>query len=83
MTQDEFCDEFMLVDLRDKDNCLKATKDCTDVYNLAADMGGMGFIQVRVGVLRRLRVAQREWRYWDSQAGAFSVTLLSTTTDRA
>lgn len=49
MTQDEFCDEFMLVDLRDKDNCLKATKDCADVYNLAADMGGMGFIQVRGG----------------------------------
>lgn len=48
MTQEEFCDEFMLVDLRDKDNCLKATKDCADVYNLAADMGGMGFIQVRL-----------------------------------
>lgn len=47
MTQEEFCDEFMLVDLRDKNNCLKATKDCADVYNLAADMGGMGFIQVR------------------------------------
>lgn len=53
MTQEEFCDEFMLVDLRDKDNCLKATKDCADVYNLAADMGGMGFIQVRRGM--RLR----------------------------
>lgn len=53
MTQEEFCDEFMLVDLRDKDNCLKATKDCADVYNLAADMGGMGFIQVRLGM--RLR----------------------------
>ncbi|OSX69321.1 hypothetical protein BU14_1621s0001 [Porphyra umbilicalis] len=51
MTQDEFCDEFMLVDLRDKDNCLKATKDCTDVYNLAADMGGMGFIQSNHSVI--------------------------------
>lgn len=57
MTQEEFCDEFMLVDLRDKDNCLKATKDCADVYNLAADMGGMGFIQVRFGMrLRDFRV---------------------------
>lgn len=53
MTQEEFCDEFMLVDLRDKDNCLKATKDCADVYNLAADMGGMGFIQVRLGMSSR------------------------------
>eukprot|EP00168_Porphyra_purpurea_P019109 TRINITY_DN746_c0_g1_i4.p1 TRINITY_DN746_c0_g1~~TRINITY_DN746_c0_g1_i4.p1 ORF type:complete len:236 (-),score=62.58 TRINITY_DN746_c0_g1_i4:123-830(-) len=51
MTQDEFCDEFMLVDLRDKDNCLKATKDCADVYNLAADMGGMGFIQSNHSVI--------------------------------
>jgi len=82
MTQDEFCDEFMLVDLRDKDNCLKATKDCADVYNLAADMGGMGFIQVRVGVLWRLRVAVREWGYWPSRDGAFSVTLRSATAGR-
>lgn len=58
MTQEEFCDEFMLVDLRDKDNCLKATKDCADVYNLAADMGGMGFIQVRLGM--RLRDVMRD-----------------------
>jgi len=43
--QSEFCDEFLKVDLRDMENCLKASKDCSDVYNLAADMGGMGFIQ--------------------------------------
>jgi GDP-D-mannose 3',5'-epimerase len=41
----EFCDEFMLLDLRNFDNCLKATAGCVDVYHLAADMGGMGFIQ--------------------------------------
>ncbi len=32
-------------DLKDKNNCLEATKDCDYVINLAADMGGMGFIE--------------------------------------
>jgi len=43
--QEEFCDEFQLLDLRDFNNCLKATENQTEVYHLAADMGGMGFIQ--------------------------------------
>jgi len=33
------------LDLRNLDNCLIATKDIEWVFNLAADMGGMGFIQ--------------------------------------
>lgn len=37
-------DEFELLDLRRWENCLKATKDIDEVYALAADMGGMGFI---------------------------------------
>lgn len=37
-------DEFEILDLRDKDNCLKATHGIEEVYALAADMGGMGFI---------------------------------------
>jgi nucleoside-diphosphate-sugar epimerase len=41
-------DEFQLLDLREEDNCIKALtlKDGTfdEVYQLAADMGGMGFI---------------------------------------
>jgi len=41
----DFCDEFMQVDLRIPENCLKATEGCDWVFNLAADMGGMGFIQ--------------------------------------
>mmetsp|Transcript_18474 Transcript_18474/g.32057 ORF Transcript_18474/g.32057 Transcript_18474/m.32057 type:complete len:355 (-) Transcript_18474:365-1429(-) len=49
--QDEFCHEFMLVDLRDWDNCVKAVKGCEHVYNLAADMGGMGFIQSNHSVI--------------------------------
>jgi len=32
--------EFMLLDLREWDNCVAATKDVDEVYNLAADMGG-------------------------------------------
>jgi nucleoside-diphosphate-sugar epimerase len=37
-------DEFELLDLRRWENCLKATKGIDQVYALAADMGGMGFI---------------------------------------
>jgi nucleoside-diphosphate-sugar epimerase len=38
-------DEFEIVDLRRWDNCLQVTRGATEVYALAADMGGMGFIQ--------------------------------------
>lgn len=37
-------DEFQLLDLRRRDNCLEATRGIDEVYALAADMGGMGFI---------------------------------------
>lgn len=37
-------DEFELLDLRRWENCLKATRGVGEVYALAADMGGMGFI---------------------------------------
>jgi nucleoside-diphosphate-sugar epimerase len=37
-------DEFELLDLRRWDNCLQATRQIDEVYGLAADMGGMGFI---------------------------------------
>lgn len=43
--QDEFCHEFHKIDLRTLDNCLKVCQGIEDVYHLAADMGGMGFIQ--------------------------------------
>jgi len=51
MKSDEFCDEFHKVDLRLLDECLKVTKGCQHVYNLAADMGGMGFIVSNQSVL--------------------------------
>lgn len=37
-------DEFQLLDLRRRDNCLVATHGVEEVYQLAADMGGIGFI---------------------------------------
>lgn len=36
--------EFELLDLRYWDNCLEATKNIDIVYNLAADMGGIGYL---------------------------------------
>jgi len=37
-------DEFELLDLRIWENCLRATEGIAEVFALAADMGGMGFI---------------------------------------
>ena len=37
--------ENLVLDLRDKEACEKAVQGCDEVYNLAADMGGMGFIE--------------------------------------
>src|SRR2546423_8189887 len=37
-------DEFEVLDLRRWDSCLQATRGVEQVYALAADMGGMGFI---------------------------------------
>ncbi|MFL5616657.1 MAG: NAD-dependent epimerase/dehydratase family protein [Gemmatimonadaceae bacterium] len=38
-------DEFELLDLRRWGNCLQATRGIDQVYNLAANMGGIGFIE--------------------------------------
>src|SRR3984957_5653198 len=37
--------ENLSLDLRDKDNCYKAAENIQVVFQLAADMGGMGFIE--------------------------------------
>ncbi len=37
-------DQFELLDLRSYENCLRATRGIDEVYALAADMGGMGYI---------------------------------------
>jgi len=51
MADDEYCHEFKLLDMRKLENCLAVTKDCLHIYNLAADMGGMGFIESNQSVL--------------------------------
>jgi GDP-D-mannose 3', 5'-epimerase len=35
----------LVLDLRLRDNCYQAVNGCHEVFNLAADMGGMGFIE--------------------------------------
>src|SRR5215204_6560004 len=37
-------DEFEVLDLREWENCLKATRGADEIYQLAADMGGIGYI---------------------------------------
>jgi GDP-D-mannose 3',5'-epimerase len=46
-------DEFELRDLRRFDECLLATRGIDDVYALAADMGGMGFISANHATILR------------------------------
>jgi nucleoside-diphosphate-sugar epimerase len=52
-----FCDtpadEFLILDLRRWEDCLKATDGIDDVYALAADMGGMGFISANHATIIR------------------------------
>jgi GDP-D-mannose 3', 5'-epimerase len=36
--------EFLIADLRNQDECSNVTKDIDEVYHLAADMGGIGYI---------------------------------------
>ena len=38
--------ENVQLDLQEKDACESAVKSCDWIYNLAADMGGMGFIEL-------------------------------------
>jgi len=45
MAASDFCDEFMNLDCRYVENCKKAVEGMDWCFNLAADMGGMGFIQ--------------------------------------
>ncbi len=45
--------EFELLDLRRWDNCLRATRHVDEVYGLAANMGGIGFIESNKGEIVR------------------------------
>lgn len=42
--EDTKADEFLIADLRDSDQCLNVTENIDEVYHLAADMGGIGYI---------------------------------------
>ncbi len=45
------------MDLQYQDNCIRACEDADEVYNLAADMGGMGFIErFRIECLRSILI---------------------------
>ena len=46
-------DEFLLLDLSQPDNCLRATEGIDEVYGLAANMGGIGFIENNKAVIVR------------------------------
>ncbi len=49
--------ESLCLDLSKEKNCRRAVEDAVEVYNLAADMGGMGFIErFRVECLRSILI---------------------------
>jgi GDP-D-mannose 3',5'-epimerase len=45
--------EFQLLDLRYRENCVKATAGVDEVYHLAANMGGIGFIETNKALIVR------------------------------
>lgn len=51
MSVDEFCDVFVHDDLRKLEVAVESCLGCKHVYNLAAEMGGMGFICSNESVL--------------------------------
>ena len=46
-------DEFEVLDLRNSENCMRATRGMDEVYNLAADMGGIGYITAYLADIAR------------------------------
>ena len=51
--EESAADDFMLADLRHFESCLQATDGIDDVYQLAADMGGIGYITANHAFLTR------------------------------
>lgn len=78
--------ESLCLDLSEKENTLRAVEGAVEVYNLAADMGGMGFIErFRVECLRSIlinthlieaayRAGARRY-FYSSSACAYNTTL--------
>ncbi len=78
--------EDLCMNLEDNDNCIRACEGAKEVYNLAADMGGMGFIEnFRIECLRSILIntnmieaayrAGAERYFFSSSACAYNVTL--------
>ncbi len=78
--------ECLSMDLSEKENAIRAAEGAVEVYNLAADMGGMGFIEhFRVECLRSILVnthlIDAAWRagarryFFSSSACAYNTTL--------
>ena len=78
--------ENLCMDLSIVDNCVRAVEGAVEVYNLAADMGGMGFIEnFRVECLRTVLIntnlieeaykAGAQRYFYSSSACAYNTTL--------
>ncbi len=78
--------ECLSMDLSEPHNCARACEGAVEVYNLAADMGGMGFIErYRVECLRSILInthmIEASWRagveryFYSSSACAYNVLL--------
>jgi GDP-D-mannose 3',5'-epimerase len=86
--------ESLCLDVSKEENCVKACEGAVEVYNLAADMGGMGFIErFRVECLRSVLVnthmleaayqAGAERYFFSSSACAYNTDLQKDPTVRA
>ena len=86
--------ECLCMDLSYEDNCKRACEDAVEVYNLAADMGGMGFIErFRIECLRSILInthmiesayrAGAQRYFFSSSACAYNVELQKVPTARA
>ena len=78
--------ECLTLDLSQEANCRRAVEGATEVYNLAADMGGMGFIErFRIECLRSVLInthmiesayrAGAQRYFYSSSACAYNTTL--------
>jgi GDP-D-mannose 3', 5'-epimerase len=86
--------ECLCMDLQYEDNCKRACEDAVEVYNLAADMGGMGFIErFRIECLRSILInthmVESAYRagakrfFFSSSACAYNVELQQDPNSRA
>ncbi|MFC1525712.1 NAD-dependent epimerase/dehydratase family protein [Candidatus Latescibacterota bacterium] len=78
--------ESLCLDLSERENCERAAEGAVQVYNLAADMGGMGFIErFRIECLRSILInthlieaanrAGATWYFYSSSACAYNTDL--------